>query len=393
MSRSGVTRRRLLASIGVAAGTSIAGCDRLGTTRYAFRSAPADGTTLTDLFGVPRRSDAFHYDRVAVDRLIRTLRETGRVTTLEEPLLEALPSGQDGYVPAYLAVDGTYHRIRVAAEPATFDRWVVWMEPLPERPADATVAERPRADLSATDRRIVDRIARAAVIARREGRDQSETRAYRRGVVFFDPLNPDASDLVPDPPFRHALIDPAAVADPVTTAAPASDPATAETTADGDVPAELPVRLHVAPQTVGTTRYVHALDPVTDDPETFRTRLESEHVAASFDPGSLSAPQRDVIATSLTAEGYHEREPISDAFDAVLSRLEFGDRTIPAELDAAGWRSHYEFGGAYYAARLWITDSSIVSVSQETEDPIPMDDGVEIPDDGVEMDANITIDE
>lgn len=80
------------------------------------------------------------------------------VESVEFPLVEERPSGEDGYAPTYARRDGQFGRIVVRS-----------------------------------------------VVA---GRDHTAQRAPERGVVLFDPLDPVDSDLFSDPPFGYVQLEP-----------------------------------------------------------------------------------------------------------------------------------------------------------------------------------------
>ncbi|MFW5964932.1 MAG: hypothetical protein ACOCQM_08685, partial [Natronomonas sp.] len=236
------SRRRFLAGAVAAGTTALAGCSAFGGARRTLKSHPEDGADLVELFTWRPASNAFHYEESDAEALAEQLRETGSVESIEIPLLEERPSGEDGYRPAYTETDGSYHRVRVESEAVTLERWVVWMEPLEELPDGVDYTTTPREGLSELDAEILDDAIAEAHVSLLEERDHEAQRAYRRGTVFFEPLAPEDSDLVPDPPFEYALVEPESEFDPD----------------------ELPLRLHVERERVETTRYTHTLDPVAE---------------------------------------------------------------------------------------------------------------------------------
>lgn len=340
---SRTTRRRFLTGLAAAGTTTLAGCSLLGSSRHTLKSDPEDGTDPVDLFSWRPASNAFHYEESDAEALAEELRETGSVESVEIPLVEERPSGEDGYLPAYTEIDGTYHRVRPEGESVTLDRWVVWMEPLDELPEGVDYTTSPREGRSDLDAEILDRAIREAVVSELEDRNHAAQRAYRRGVVFFEPLSPEDSDLVPDPPFEYARIEP-----------------------EGEFgPDELALRLHVEEAAVETTRYTHSLEAVADGRDAFVDHVDSEHVAATFSADSLSDDEAEVLDESAALTGYDENPPPSDAFASVQSSLNVEDVSLPEGREVASWLRFYERDGDYYEARFRISDHSLIDVEVE----------------------------
>jgi hypothetical protein len=324
---SPLERRDVLrATAGVGAAVALPGCALRSGPRHRLYSRPEDGTDPVDLFRWEPASNAFHYDEADAAALADELRETGSVASIEIPLVEPLPSGQDGYPPAYTSHDGTYYRVSVSEQSVAFDRWVVWMEPLDTMPDGVEYTTEPRAGLSESDIEILDWALDRAVVSAMEGRDHAALPPTDRGVVFFDPMDPDASALVPDLPFEYALIEP-----------------------DSDVaPEEVAVRAHVEWTTVETTWYVHDLEAVTDDRDEFVAHLEREHVDARFPADADADDAREVLDAATDLGGYHEEPPLSDGFASVLDALGLGNASIPDGSPGRTWWRYYEYDGAYY---------------------------------------------
>ncbi|WP_178917663.1 hypothetical protein [Natronomonas gomsonensis] len=334
------SRRRFLVGALAAGTTALAGCSTFGGARRTLKSRPEAGADPVELFTWRPASNAVHYDESDAERLAEELRETGSVESIEIPLVEERPSGEDGYRPAYTEVDGSYHRVRVEAEPATLERWVVWMEPLDELPAGVDYTTTPRDGLSESDAEIVDDAIAEAHVSVLEERDHEAQRAYRRGTVFFEPLDPENSDLVPDPPFEYALVEP-----------------------DSEFgPEELAVRLHVEREAVETTRYTHTLDSVADGRSALVDHVESEHVVATVESDSLSEAERDLFEESTAITGYHEEGAPSEAFESVLSTLSADDLSLPEGREVASWLRFYRRDGDYFESRIRISDTSLVDI-------------------------------
>lgn len=330
-------RRDLLRSaLGTAGVVALAGCSAAGGPRYSLRSRPENGTSLVDLFTWEPASNAFHYDEASVETLADELRETGSVDSVEIPLVEQRPSGEDGYLPAYTHHDGTYFRVHVNGESVTLDRWTVWMEPLEALPDGVEYTTEPRAGLSKQDANIVDRAISQAVHSVVADEDHAAKRAYRRGVVFFEPFDPDESDLVPEPPFEYALVEPQG----------------------HGAPDELALGLHVGIEPVETTRYTHELEAVADDREAFVAHLEAENVAAHFARTDVSDESQEILAEATELGGYVEESALSPAFESVLAEIGLADATLPDGEATASWLRYYEYDGAYYSTRFRISDRS-----------------------------------
>lgn len=335
------TRRQVVAGLGAGIGASLAGCSAVDSVRYIFQSRPENGTDSVDLFTWQPASNAFHYqDEGYVATLADELRETGTVRSIEIPLVEERGTGEDGYVPSYTRHDGTYYRVRVRAESVALERWVVWMEPLDELPAGVEHTTEPAAGLSEFDTRILRRARHEAVGSAIADRDHAARRAYKRGVVFFEPLDPDESELVPDPPFDYAVVEP-----------------------DSHLgPDELPIRLHVSEEVVETTRYTHELDPVATTRDELEAHLRSEHIVARYSSEELPEAARRVLTESTRVAGYDEEVPLSEAFERTLADLDLAEVSLPAGRDVASWRRYYEYDDACYAARLHVSDNSLLEI-------------------------------
>lgn len=334
------SRRRFLTGLAAAGATTLAGCSALGGPRRTLKSRPDDGADSIELFRWRPAANAVHYDERDAEALAEELRESGSVESIEAPLLERRPSGETGYRPAYTEVDGSYHRVRVDSEGVTLERWVVWMEPLEELPAGVDYTTTPREGRSDLDAEIIDRAIGEAHVSVLEERDHAQQRAYRRGTVFFDPLDPEDSDLVPDPPFEYALVEPESEFGPE----------------------ELPLRLHVEREAVETTRYTHSLEAVTANRDALLDHIETEHVVAAFEGESLSEAERNVLEDSTAITGYHEEGSPSEAFESVLSALSAAEVSLPEGREVASWLRFYRLNGAYYEARVRISDSSLVDI-------------------------------
>src|SRR6056297_581969 len=203
------SRRDALRLTGVGLAVGVAGCSSLLSSsgpRYSLTSSPRGGTTLLDLFEWDPRLATLHV-RYHADALVSELLETGGLAVEAQPIGPYEPDGSPP--PAYTEHEGAYYRIRVTdVEEVSLDRWEFWFEPVEDAPADATVVENPTEGLSALDADVVEWAVDDAIGAVVDDEDLASAPHGERGVVFFEPMDPDASALVPDPPFEYVRVDP-----------------------------------------------------------------------------------------------------------------------------------------------------------------------------------------
>jgi hypothetical protein len=329
------SRRALLGLAGVGVSTALSGCSVLSSSsgaRYSLQSSPTGGTTLFDLFAWEPRRQALHV-RHHADALVAELLDSGELTTEAQPLGPYDPKGSPP--PAYVEHDGAYYRVRVTdVEKVTLDRWEFWFESVEEGPADATVVDAPVEELSDLDADIVERATQDAIGAIVSDGDDSAAPPGERGVVYFEPMGPDESELVPDPPFEYVRVDP-----------------------DTEfLDEKQTLRARAAKSSVDAKRYVHETERVADSRSELLDIL-SKHVDASLD--GASGEVRDIVTEVSTGSGIHaEREPISDAFARLLELLGVESPTPPDETGAARtWRRYYEYGGNYYGTTLRVRNA------------------------------------
>lgn len=339
------TRRRLLAGVASATVGSVAGClsglgDRylsgLGP-RYRLRSSSESDGDPVELFTRLPGPGAFHQTRVEddyFDSVLEKLHETGTMETIESTIVRGHPTGDIRFSPTYVETDDGYSRVRVNPESVTLDRWVVWMEPLTELPDNVEYVDAggpesfPIDGLSELDAAILESAATTVVSSELADRDHTDLRFPRRGVVFFDPLSQEDSDLVPDPPFEYAMV-----------------------TNDSEFSSEdIPMQLHVGEESVETTRYAHTLEPVASSREEFIAHVRDEHISAQFSSDELDEQKREILDESSAPEGYLEEDSRSDAYDAVLADLGLEDATLPDSMEIISWLRYYEYDGKFYDA-------------------------------------------
>ncbi|WP_132058088.1 hypothetical protein [Halorussus amylolyticus] len=322
-----LSRRTTLRFAGVGLTALLPGCSILadGGARYSLLSSPAGGTTLTDLFAWEPRRGGLHV-RYHLDALTAELLDSGTLATEAQPIG---PYDSDTEpTPAYVEHDGAYYRVRVTdVEDVSLDRWEFWFEPTDEPPSDADPVENPDEGLSDLDADVVEWAAQDAIRAIVNDDDRSAASQGERGVVYFEPMDPDDSDLVPDPPFEYVQVEP-----------------------DTEFLSEKQtLRAHAEKGSVETRRYVHETEQVAESESELREIL-IDHIDATFDDASPDV--RDILEET-SGGTYAERDPISESFERLIERLGIEDASPPDESGASrAWRRHYEYGGNYYATTL-----------------------------------------
>ncbi|WP_135826856.1 hypothetical protein [Halorussus ruber] len=324
------SRRRLLGLAGVGVSSALSGCSLLASSssaRYSLQSSPRGGTTLLDLFEWEPRQQALHVRRHA-DALVAELLDSGEMTTEAQPLGPYDPNGSPPL--AYTEYEGSYYSVRVTAvEEVSLDRWEFWFEPVEQAPADVDPVENLSEGLSDFDAEIADRAVAEAMGAVVDGVNLSTVAHGERGVVFFDPMDPAESELVPNPPFEYVRAEP-----------------------DNEfLDEKQTLRAHATDGNVKTKRYVHETERVADSKSELEDVL-SGHIDATFgeDPEDI----REILDETIGGV-YAEREPISESFESLIAQLGIDDPTPPDESGASrAWRRHYEYEGDYYATTLRI---------------------------------------
>ncbi|WP_276299896.1 hypothetical protein [Halorussus lipolyticus] len=326
------SRREMLGLAGVGATAIFAGCSGFTSSngaRYSLQSSPRGGTSLLELFRWKPRRQALHVRRHA-DELVATLLDAGELTTEAQPLGPYDPS--ETPPPAYVEHEDAYYRVRVTdVESVSLDRWEFWLEPVERAPPEATVVDAPVEGLSKLDAEIVERATQDAIGAVVSDEDLSAADHGERGVVYFDPMGPDESQLVPNPPFEYVRVDP-----------------------DTEfLDEKQTLRAHAAKGSVKTKRYVHETERVADSRSELLEILRS-HLDATLD--DVEGDVRDIVTEISVGNGiYTEREPISDALTDLLERLGVDSPSPPdSNRGVRRWRRHYEYDGGYYRTTLRI---------------------------------------
>ncbi|WP_135829730.1 hypothetical protein [Halorussus halobius] len=324
-----LTRRRLCAALPATA--ALAGCLGGGGRRHLLA---ATSGTIDDRFLVDPTRSARHVARHA-DELLDDLFADGRLVTLDASLDGGLrhpetPAGVRRRRPTYVEREGTYYRLRVTdAESTDVEAWVVWFEPVEDAsgvdPVDADTFSSDR--YGALDANVLSAARRMAMNSVAADEDHAETPLRDRGVVFFDPLDPADSDVVPDPPFEYGRV----------------------TDGRPGLPDEQLLRLHVERARIPTTRYVHEIERVTDDPAAFRERVETTHLDATFDRDELDEGVREIL-DGLGEAPYEEDGNASKSLATLLERLDLSSVEVADGETRARRERYYAYDGSYYDA-------------------------------------------
>ena len=170
-------------------------------------STPVMANTLADEY--LKEVGEIHWTRFAIgysteykQSMIDELVSTGEITTLEWKLTYRAEFGPDSRsVPLFISDGGNYYEVSLQ-ETSTVDRelWEFYLDLVNEAPsASDSVVSEPFEDVSAYDKRILEEAVNQTG-NRGEVSDQGDGDFGTRGVEFHDDLNPDRSDLVPNPP-------------------------------------------------------------------------------------------------------------------------------------------------------------------------------------------------
>lgn len=251
---------------------------------------------------------------------------------MANPIAPYTPETDRDELPAYAERDGTHFRVRVTeSTEVTLDRWEFWCEAIGDPPDD--VDDDPTASLSGVDEVIADDAISRAISASLGDREQAGVAHGERGVVYYDPLDPDESGLVPEPPFEYARVEPESHV----------------------APSELYLRAHADHGTVTTTRYVHETTPITDSRTEFEAHLREHHVDATFDSATVDESVADILAELDRGQVHDERPPLSEGFEALLERLDLDDVASDESGDRVSRDRYYEHDGTYHNANFSVS--------------------------------------
>jgi len=188
--------------------------------------------------------------------------------------------------------------------------------------------ENPTEGLSALDADVVEWAVDDAIGAVVDDEDLASAPHGERGVVFFEPMDPDASALVPDPPFEYVRVDP-----------------------DTEfLDEKQTLRARATRDTVAAKRYVHEAERAADSRSELLDVLAG-HVDATFE--NPSDEVREVLdEVSVDSGSYVERGSPSDAFGRVLDRLGIDPEPPDETGNSRTWRRYYAYEGDYYRTSL-----------------------------------------
>lgn len=328
------SRRRVLSTVAASSTLAVAGCIGSGQG-YEF-----DTNHLgSDLATV---SESFHRDdltEISANRWIdysseykrsvfETLLDEGSVIVPELPLAIG---GRFGTTtrsrPRFITVDGVYHQVVLVDRTETTEtQWVFYMDLTEEEPpSSATVVYSPPESLSDLDTMVVRGALESTAAARNDPLDASGSEFPHRGVRFHHRMDPQASDLIPSPPFDYYGVD---------------GNYFAAKTAEGEVEV---AQYEVAVREVG---------PSLTDLERF---FEREFVDARFDRDSLPSSAVDVLDVATDpaeANEYTESPPMSEGLEFVTERLGMQEHMPEEGEDVVFRNSIFHYDGEWHDSDL-----------------------------------------
>lgn len=342
METDSIPRRGLLGRLaGIAGLSATTGClGSVGQTTYTFNTFPAgeslgeltdlfvqsDPTSISSQFAVDYGAS---YKQAVVDRLL----SRGSAEAVNWQLAYDRSFGTTTRPePRFLRdSEGTYYAVTETNRTTiTPTRWVFYLDVVDETPGESdTVVTEPPSSLSEMDRLVVRR-ALETVDGPDGPADVGDRPLGGRGPTFHRGMDPDASALVPDPPFDYVKL--------------------------GDT--YLAARAERGP--VELTRYTFGAEPVASARAELETHVESEVVDAVFDAEALDSATVEVLRTATDiASGrlYKETGEPSSELTTITDRLGMTEH-VPAD------RGSYVslngavmgFDGAWYRAALSIRE-------------------------------------
>jgi hypothetical protein len=324
------SRRRYLRGLGgVGAAVTFGGCVT-GKTTYSFVAFEIEESLLRRFTWRP---PAQFPDRVR--SLVDSLEPGGSITTHDLTLAGnyVAPDRSRRAIPAFVERDGTYYNLELTDERSvTNDRWVFWFDELgDDATADGKTVESVPDDLSETDTEIFEE-AKMAVTGEFGPRDRDDEPPGRRGFVYRL-VSPEASALVPDPPFdyyRHT------VGEETLFAARAKE------------------------YEIEETEYEYTLRQIADSREELNQYVQSEIITGSLGVDGLSKQSRTIVRESIEEELPHrESGSPSKAFSAVLARLGLDGVSPPDESgESVDRMTYFTYDGGYYRGSLTVRRES-----------------------------------
>ncbi|MCT9095196.1 hypothetical protein [Haloarchaeobius sp. HME9146] len=305
------SRRSLLGTLAGLAGlsTTTAGCLSFGGGQdYRFLASDLD-TPLGREFLVAnpasRRAETrLDYTAERKQAFVDELFETGTVTAVQWPLTELTYWGDHARPrPAFVLRDGVYYHIHVEEEQVDRDRWLFAVERTDDEPAgDATVLREPFSSLSERDAAIVQ-AALDAIYAGNDGFLGEPEFDELQPVEYHEGMDPDASELVPSPPFEYVEY------------------------------AEDYYRPVTDRRTVSVPKRTFSLEQVADSAEAFERYANETIPDVRFSDVSVSDAEREVLDAVVDPEnysGHNEDHPLSDGLASALAHLGIRAHLRPA---------------------------------------------------------------
>lgn len=305
--RRGQTRRTALRGAAVVGSVAVAGCSggsSGGGPTYKLQTNPvADSLpAVAGRYAAPALTDVtarhpIDYPESYKQQLITELFETGSVTAPELQFAFRVDFGTETrpYPRFAEREDGVYQVVPTGRTETTEQRWAFYLDHTASTPDDgAQVVSSPPSSLSERDRQILAAAADNTAASRSPPLDADDTTFPYRGVTYHRWMDPEASALVPDPPFD--ILE-----------------------REGNYFAARAER-----GTATVRQFSTAVERVADDHSGLVDYVDTELVDARFDPDSLSAAATDVLDTATAvSEGrlYTESGGMSDALTTITDRL------------------------------------------------------------------------
>ncbi|WP_256297641.1 hypothetical protein [Haloarchaeobius salinus] len=326
------SRRSLLQRTGAVAGlaaTAGAGCLSFGSAS-GYRLIVHDVPDLAEEFLVDdpvavRAETRIDYDTETKRDWLAELFETGSATAVQWPLVRPDDWGTATRPrPTFLQRDEAYHEVTTeATRQVERERWLFAVQRTDEEPPDsATVAGEPFG-LVGRDREILQ-AALDAVYADNDGFLGEPDIDGLRPVEYHQDMDPEASELVPEPPFDYVDY-------------------------SGST-----YRVVVEERTVTVPERTFAVEQVATSRDALDSYVEETVPDARFDRDALSDAARDVLDTAVESEPgdrYHEEPPLSDGLSTVVDRLGIGDdlQSYDSYDERVGFRNAVaSYGGDWY---------------------------------------------
>ena len=302
---AGYTRRALLATLGAAGVTSIAGCLSSGDSRFRLSAYPAENPYEKFLRTDPTAQRAQfaidypdEYKRTVSDELLAS----GSVTVLNYELAYEYEFGSEQRERPQFTTDGDqYYRIHVdAVRTVERDWWEFYLDLQDaEQPDSTDPVTVPVTSLSDRDQQILQQAMEAAAADRDPAIDVGDQKPGSRGVTYHHHLDPEASDLVPSPPFEYLQHN-----------------------------AHL-FQARAEQDTIPVTERTFTAEPIGESRSEYERHVRETVLDVDFSTVSLPSAATDILETATDGRPvsgfYEESPPMSDGLEAVLTQLDAAD--------------------------------------------------------------------